>query len=95
MADPKTVLVVPGKKLSVSRLIKQAVQTAAGLAFGALAIGVVMITSGLLSGRGTFAAAVNNWLAFVQRGDILASMALTAAATVLFISWQRDKERGR
>ena len=95
MADPKTMLVMPGKKFSVSRLVKQAAQTAAGVAFGALAIGIVMVVNGLLTGRGTPMALINVWMAFIKRGDILASMVLTAAATVLFVYWQRDKERGR
>lgn len=95
MADPKTMLVMPGKKLSVSRLVKQAAQTAAGVALGALAIGAVMIVNGLLTGRGSLMGLVNVWMNFVKRGDILAAMILTAAATVLFVYWQRDKERGR
>lgn len=95
MADPKTMLVMPGKKMSVSRLVKQLAQTVAGVACGALAIGVVMVVNGLLTGRGTTMSWINVWTNFIQRGDIIASMVMTAAATVMFVYWQRDKERGR
>ena len=35
------------------------------------------------------------WLAFVQRPEIMVTMLLTSMTTVLFVYWQRDKERGR
>ena len=95
MSDPKTVLVMPGKKMSVSRLVKRAVQTAAGAALGAVTIGVVMILNGLLSGRGSVLQWIHYWLAFIQRPEIVVTMLLTAMTTVLFVYWQRDKERGR
>ena len=37
--DPKTVLIMPGKKLTVTRLVKRAVQVAAGAALSAVTIG--------------------------------------------------------
>ncbi|MEQ1650841.1 MAG: hypothetical protein ABL898_19870 [Hyphomicrobiaceae bacterium] len=95
MADPKTMLVMPGKKVSVSRLVKQLAQTAAGVAFGTLAMGVVMVTNGLLTGRGSVMPWINVWLGFVKRPEIITTMVLTAAATVLVVYWHRDKERGR
>jgi uncharacterized membrane protein len=95
MADPKTMLIMPGKKFSVTRLVKQAAQVAAGVALSAGAIGVVMMVNGLLSGRGTTQQLLNVWMAFIKRGDIFATMALTAIMTVGFVYWQRDKERGR
>lgn len=95
MADPKTMLVMPGKKISVTRLVKQAAQITSGVALSAAAIGLVMVVNGLLSGRGTTMYWLNIWLAFIKRGDILATMILTALTTVLFVYWQRDKERGR
>lgn len=95
MSDPKTMLVMPGKKMSVSRLVKRVVQAVAGATLGAATIGVVMILNGLLSGRGSLLQWLNYWLAFVQRPEILVTMLLTAMTTVLFVYWQRDKERGR
>ncbi len=95
MSDPKTVLIMPGKKMSVSRVVKRAVQMAVGTFLGAVTIGAVMILNGLLSGKGSVLQWVHYWLAFIQRPDILVTMLLTAMTTVLFIYWQRDKERGR
>jgi uncharacterized membrane protein len=95
MADVKTMLVMPGKKFSVSKAIKRAVQAACGAAASAGVIGFLMVTNGLLTGRGTTMQWVNVWLNFVKRGDILATMLLTAATTVIFVYWQRDKERNR
>ncbi len=95
MADPKTMLVMPGSKFQVTRLVKQAAQTAAGVAVAALVIGLFMVVNGLLTGRGSTMQWINVWLSFIKRGDILATMLLTAASTVLFVYWQRDRERGR
>ena len=66
-----------------------------GAAVAAFVIGVFMIINGLLTGRGSTMQWVNVWLSFIPRGDILATMLLTAASTVLFVYWQRDRERGR
>jgi uncharacterized membrane protein len=95
MADPKTMLVMPGSKFQVTRLVKQAAQTVAGVAVAALVIGLFMVVNGLLTGRGSTMQWINVWLSFIKRGDILATMLLTAASTVLFVYWQRDRERGR
>lgn len=94
MADVKTTLVLPGKRFSVSKLIKRLVQAACGAAVSAGVIGLLMVFNGLLSNRGTFLQLFNTWLAFIRRGDIMATMLLTALCTVLFVYWQRDKERG-
>ncbi len=95
MADPKTMLVMPGTKMQVSRLVKQSAQVAFGVAFSAAVICAVMVINGLLSGRGTTLQWVNVWLSFIKRGDILATMVLTALSTVMFVYWQRDRERNR
>lgn len=95
MADPKTMLIMPGTKFPVTRLIKRGVQALSGAVIGALAIGVVMVLNGLLSGRGNLMQWVYVWLGFIQRPEILVTMLLTALSTVLFVYWQREKERGR
>lgn len=94
MADVKTMLVMPGKKFSVSKAIKRTVQAISGAALSAGVIGLLMVTNGLLTNKGTIAQLFATWLNFVRRGDIAATMLLTAATTVLFVYWQRDKERG-
>ncbi len=95
MSDPKTTLVMPGRKFSVNRIVKRAVQMVAGTALGAVTIGAVMVLNGLLSGKGTTLQWVHYWLGFIQRPEILVTMLITAMSTVLFVYWQRDKEGRR
>jgi hypothetical protein len=45
MADVKTMLVMPGKRFSVSKAIKRLVQVACGVALSASVIGVLMVTN--------------------------------------------------
>ena len=95
MADVKTMLVMPGKKFSVTKAVKRLAQIGCGAALSAGVIGLLMVTNGLLSGRGTTMSWINVWLNFIKRGDIFATILITAATTVVFIYWQRDKERNR
>src|SRR5262245_53476148 len=89
-----TTLVMGGTKMPVSRLIKRLVQMALAVALTAGVFFVVIAGNGYLTGgRATFQAGFNAWLAFIQRTDILTTMVLTAAVTVLLVYWQRDQER--
>jgi Ni,Fe-hydrogenase I cytochrome b subunit len=89
-----TSLVVAGKKLSVPRLLKRLLQIAIAVALTAGVFFVVIVGNGFLVGRATtFQAGVNVWLTFIRRPDILTTMVLTAVVTVLFVYWQRDRER--
>lgn len=93
MAD-KTMLVMPGKKLPVAKAVKRTIQVAGAVMTTAGIALVLMLSSGLLQGKGTMNQAWNVWLAFIYRPDIQATMVLTALVTVLFVYWQRDQERG-
>ena len=95
MSDPKTMLVMPGAKFSVHRMVKRAAQVAMGAALSAATIGAVMVVNGLLSGKGTVMQWVHYWLGFIQRPDILVTMVLTSLMTVLVVYWQRNKEGRR
>jgi Ni,Fe-hydrogenase I cytochrome b subunit len=89
-----TGLVVAGKRLSVPRLLKRLLQMAVAVALTSAVLFVVIVGNGFLVGRGTtFQAGINVWLAFIRRPDILTTMVLTAVVTVLFVYWQRDRER--
>ena len=88
-------LVMPGAKFSVNRMVKRCAQVAMGAALSAVTIGSVMVINGLLSGKGSMMQWVHYWLAFVQRPDIAVTMVLTALMTVLVVYWQRDKEGRR
>ena len=94
MSDPKSTLIMPGSKMSVSKLVKRTVQVLAGVVLSAVTIGAVIVLNGLLSGKGTTIQWFHVWLSFIQRPEIFVTMLITALSTVLFVYWQRDKERG-
>lgn len=89
-----TLLVVAGRALTVPRLVKRILQVAIAVVLTSALLLMVIAGNGFLVGRQTsLQAGVSAWLAFIRRPDILASMTLTAAVTVLFLSWQRKQER--
>lgn len=92
MAD-KTVLLVPGKRMSVPKLLKRTVQIALAVALTAVMVLGVLVVSGLLQQKGGTVHGLNVWYAFIQRSDIWATMILTAIVTVSFVYWQRGQER--
>ena len=92
MAD-KTILAVPGRKISVPRPLKRTIQVAIAVGLTASAIFVLMAGNGLLQAKTTLVKIIPQWLALVGRSDILATMILTAIVTVFFVYWQRDSER--
>ena len=90
----KTILVVPGKKLTVPRVMKRTLQIAAAVGLTAGVALAILIGSGLLVPRGRLLQGWDTWVTFIFRTDILATMVLTALVTVWFVYWQRDHERG-
>lgn len=93
MASDKTVLHMPGKKISVPKPVKRSIQVALAVALTALVALALMMGSGLLQAKGTSTQMLAVWLAFINRPDIQATMVLTAIVSVLFVYWQRDNER--
>jgi branched-subunit amino acid transport protein len=91
----KTILVVPGKKMSVPRPLKRSLQIAAAVALTAGVALAILVGNGLLVPRGHLLQGWDVWVTFINRTDILATMVLTALVTVLFVYWQRDHERGK
>ncbi|KAB2919827.1 MAG: hypothetical protein F9K29_04355 [Hyphomicrobiaceae bacterium] len=89
----KTTLVVPGQKLSVPKVFKRTIQVAISVALTAAVALVLVVASGMLLARGSSSRGVDIWLTFINRSDIQATMVLTAIVTVLFVYWQRDRER--
>jgi hypothetical protein len=92
MSD-KTTLVVPGQKLSVPRLVKRLIQVGVSVALTCAVALIFVVGSGMLLGRANSSRGLDIWLAFIKRPDIHGTMLLTAIVTVLFVYWQRDKER--
>jgi hypothetical protein len=91
----KTILVVPGKKLSVPRVLKRSLQIAAAVVLTSAVALAILVGNGLLVPRGRLLQGWDVWLTFINRTDILATMVLTALVTVSFVYWQRDQERGK
>jgi hypothetical protein len=94
MAD-KTMLYVPGKKLSVPKVAKRTSQVLASVLLSAAVAFVLMLGSSMLVAQGTLSKSTTIWLAFIHRADIQATAILSSLVTVLFVYWQRDKERGK
>jgi hypothetical protein len=88
-----TVLVIAGKRLRVPRFVKRAVQVAVSVGLTLFVVLVIQVGDGLLSGKVSLPAASASWLAFIRRPDILTVMTLTALVTVLFVYWQRAREK--
>ncbi|KUO57582.1 MAG: hypothetical protein APF80_05470 [Alphaproteobacteria bacterium BRH_c36] len=95
MAD-KTTLVLPGRKLSVPKFFKRILQVTFAVALTALvALAVIAGNTMLTDRKGQMLKGLDQWLSFIYRPDILATMVLTAFVTVMLVYWQRDMERGR
>ncbi len=89
----KTILVVPGKKMSVPRPFKRSVQVLTAVALTAAVALAIVVGNAFLVAKGGSLSGLDVWLAFIKRSDILATMALTAFVTTMFLYWQRDQER--
>ena len=90
----RTLLALPGKKVSVPRVVKRTLQVTLAAALTAAVMLVVMVGNGLLTGRGaSLQGGINAWLAFIKRPDIYATIILTAIVTVLMVYWQRNQEK--
>ena len=89
-----TLLVVSGKRMTVPRILKRALQIAVAVGITAAVFLVVIVGNGLIAGKQvSLQAGINAWLAFIKRPDILSTMILTALVTVMFVYWQRNQER--
>ena len=93
MMSDKTVLVLPGKKMTVPRVLKRTVLVAAAVAVTSAIVLAVVVGNGLFISKATTQQGLNLWLAFVKRPDILATMVLTPSLTVGLMYWQRKQEK--
>ncbi len=92
MSD-KTMLILPGKKFGVPKIVKRCVQVLMAVVLTAAIVLAVVLAANLLVARGRVDG-LELWLSFIRRTDILATMGLTALVTVCLVYWQRDQERG-
>ena len=95
MAD-KTTLLLPGKRLSVPKVLKRVVQITLAVGLTSLvALAVIAGNTMLTDKKAKMVKGFDQWLSFINRPDIMATMVLTAFVTVMLVYWQRDQERGR
>lgn len=89
----KTVLALPGKRMSVHRPVKRTLQVILAMALTSFVALVIVVSNGFLTAKGSSFHGFDIWLAFMKRSDIITTMALTAIVTVLVVYWQRGHER--
>jgi len=89
----KTVLALPGRRFSVPRVFKRALQISTAVLLTAAVVLAFVVANSMLLGRGGPLQAIGAWVTFIKRPDIQATVILTAIVTVLFVYWQRDRER--
>ena len=89
----KTTLVMPGQKVSVPRFVKRIVQVAASCALTAAVALIIVVGSSMLLARGSSSRGLDMWFGLIKRPDLQGAVLLTAIVTVLFVYWQRDRER--
>ena len=89
----KTVLALPGRRFSVPRIFKRALQISTAVLLTSAVVLAFVVANSMLLGRGGPLQAIGAWVTFIKRPDIQATVILTAIVTVLFVYWQRDRER--
>ena len=74
-------------------LTKKLTEVAIAVGLTLAVVFVIIFSNGLLTSRAGYMNGLNVWLAFVQRPDILGTIALTALVTVLYGMWQQGGRR--
>lgn len=89
----RTMMVIGKNSFSVPRLVKRTLQTAVAVAITAAVVLALIMGNSILMPRGGWSQGVNTWLAFIRRSDILGTMALTAFVTMMYLAWERGREK--
>lgn len=79
----------------MSPYMRQAVEALTAVALTAAVFFVIVFANSLLMSRGSYAHGFNLWLTFIQRGDILGTMVLTAFVTMAYMFWKHSGGRPR
>ncbi len=74
-------------------LAKKLTDVAIAMAITFAVVLVIVVSNGLLTSRGTYWQGFYVWLAFVQRPDILGTVALTALVTTAYYFWNQGSKR--
>ncbi|MFA5949941.1 MAG: hypothetical protein WC807_06625 [Hyphomicrobium sp.] len=93
MSDRTQFAIARNRTIAMPRVMKRSLQVIVAALLTTLVVLIVMMANGFLAGRGGSLAGVDQWLAFIRRSDIVATIVLTALVTVSFLYWQKDRER--
>ncbi len=74
-------------------LTKKLTDVAIAVALTLAVILVIVVSNGMLTSRGGYMQGFYVWLAFVQRPDIIGTMALTALVTTAYFVWNGGTRR--
>jgi hypothetical protein len=74
-------------------LTKKLTDVAIAVALTLAVILVIVVSNGMLTSRGGYLQGFYVWLAFVQRPDIIGTMALTALVTTAYFVWNGGTRR--
>jgi len=92
MSD-RTQFAIGSHKVGMPRVLKRSLQVAISAALTAGVVLAIVMSSTMLTGRGSSLTGLDLWFSFIKRNDIIGTMILTALVTVAFLYWQRDRER--
>lgn len=92
MSD-RTMLAVGMNKLSVPRLVKRTLQVAIATALTAAVLFVIVVTNGMLLGRGGATQGFGLWLTLIGRSDVLPMIVLTSIVTTAYLAWERSRDK--
>ncbi len=94
MSD-RTMLAFGRSTYSVPKATKRAFQVLLAVAITAVAILIVLSLNNVLTTQTGWRQGFNTWLAFIRRSDILGTMVLTSAITVLSVYWSPQGGSGK
>lgn len=94
MSD-RTMLAFGRSTYSVPKATKRAFQVLLAVAITAVAILIVLSLNNVLTTQTGWRQGFNTWLAFIRRSDILGTMVLTSAITVLSVYWTPQGNGGK
>jgi hypothetical protein len=78
----------------MSPVVRKTLDVAVATALTAAVVFIIVVSNNFLVARGSPAYGFNLWYAFIGRPDILGTMVLTAAVTLLYLLWQQGRRPG-
>jgi hypothetical protein len=80
-------------EMPMTPLTKKLTDVAIAIALTFAVVLVIVVSNGLLTSRTGYWQGFYVWLAFVQRPDILGTVALTALVTTAYFVWNQGSKR--